>query len=269
MYIAVAVGTFLLGGWVLDSPPETEDSSAAPQTQQQPQQSPAPMPILPRDQSRGMSAGQRGRMANDAMTRMPQQQQQQNLMPSAPTESAGPDAGMNQPTAPTSGFINPMPGQRAPTAPTERRSNMSDSGGYRPSSYSSLGSRAPSQSMPSGTASFMTPPATAVPQATATQEKAFSGYRPTSGISPYMNLFRRDSGGTVDNYTTLVRPESDQRFLNQRFGNDIRGLQNSTRTQGINLQNLNQQNRTLQGVGTPQYYMNYGNYYPSSGQQGQ
>jgi hypothetical protein len=264
MYIAVAVGTFLLGGWVLDSPPETEDSSAAPQAQQQQQQSPAPMPILPRDQSRGMTAGQRGRTPTNAMMRM--QPQQQNPMPLAPTESAGPDAGMNQPTAPTSGFINPMPGQSAPMAPTERRSNMSDSGGYRPSSYSSLGSRAPSQSMPSGTASFMTPPATAVPQATATQEKAFSGYRASSGISPYMNLFRRDNGGTVDNYTTLVRPESEQRFLNQRFGNDIRGLQNSTRTQGINLQNLNQQNRTLQGVGTPQYYMNYGNYYPSSGQ---
>ena len=110
-----------------------------------------------------------------------------------------------------------------------------------------------------GTATFMSPPSSGPPA-----EKAFAGYRPTSGVSPWMNIFRRDSLGTVDNYTTLVRPELEQRYLNQRFGNDIGGLERNTRLQGMSLQQINQQNRTLEGVGTPQFYMNYGNYYPSA-----
>jgi hypothetical protein len=123
--------------------------------------------------------------------------------------------------------------------------------------------------MPSGTAAFMTPPGTtpgATPGAAPGTEKAFSGYRTPSGVSPYMNLFRRDSMGTVDNYTTLVRPELEQRYLNQQFKSDIGGLERSTRMQGMNLQQMNQEARTLQGVGTPQYYMNYGNYYQGYGQ---
>jgi len=99
-----------------------------------------------------------------------------------------------------------------------------------------------------------------------TGDKAYSTYRPGSGVSPWMNLFRRDSLGTVDNYTSLVRPELDQRKTNQQVRGDISGLQRNTRMQGMSLQQINQQNRTLQGVGTPQFYMNYGNYYPNQGQ---
>jgi hypothetical protein len=95
-------------------------------------------------------------------------------------------------------------------------------------------------------------------------DKAFGGYRTPSGVSPYMNLFRRDNGGTVDNYTSLVRPDLEQRSLNQTFTRDIRGLQSNTMQQGSALQQLN--NRTLQGVSTPQFYMNMGNYYPGQGQ---
>jgi hypothetical protein len=63
-----------------------------------------------------------------------------------------------------------------------------------------------------------------------------------------------------------VRPQIEQRFLNQQFGRDIRGLENNSRTQGVNLQQLYRTNQTLQGVATPQYYMNTGNYYPGAGQ---
>ena len=96
-------------------------------------------------------------------------------------------------------------------------------------------------------------------------DKAFSGYRAPSGVSPWMNLFRREGDG-VNNYQSLVRPDLEQRYLNKQFGQDIRGLERDTRMQGTNLQQLNQQSRTLQGVGTPQFYMNYGNYYPGYGQ---
>ena len=52
-----------------------------------------------------------------------------------------------------------------------------------------------------------------------------------------MNLFRLQ-GDTLDNYTSLVRPQIEQRFLNQQFGRDIRGLENQTRLQGVNMQQL-------------------------------
>ena len=32
--------------------------------------------------------------------------------------------------------------------------------------------------------------------------------------------------------------------------------------QNVDLRQLLRANQTLQGVGTPQYYMNYGNYFP-------
>jgi hypothetical protein len=95
-------------------------------------------------------------------------------------------------------------------------------------------------------------------------QKAFAGYQPTSGVSPYMNLFRI-GGETIDNYTSLVRPQIEQRFLNQQFNRDIRGLDNAAQNQRVNLQQLYRANQTLQGVATPQYYMNYGSYYSGSG----
>lgn len=97
------------------------------------------------------------------------------------------------------------------------------------------------------------------------REKAFSSFRPTSGVSPYMNLFRVQND-TLDNYTSLVRPQIEQRFLNQQFNRDLRGLESGYRSQGVNLQQLYRSNQTLQGVATPQYYMNTQSYYPGSGQ---
>ena len=104
------------------------------------------------------------------------------------------------------------------------------------------------------------------PECRAAAEKAFASFRPSSGVSPYMNLFRVQ-GDTLDNYTSLVRPQIEQRFLNQQFGRDIGGLQNQTRMQGVNMQQLYRTNETLQGVATPQYYMNTGSYFPQQGQQ--
>jgi len=100
-------------------------------------------------------------------------------------------------------------------------------------------------------------------------EKPFGAYRPTSGVSPYMNLFRHDtSGGTIDNYNTFVRPEIEQRRLNQQVGRDLRGLERNTRVQSTALQQMERESRNLQGVTTPQF-MNYGNFFPSgSGEYG-
>ena len=61
----------------------------------------------------------------------------------------------------------------------------------------------------------------------------------SSGVSPYMQLFRNDTaGGTIDNYTTLVRPQLQQQRMNQQFGTDIWGLQRDARIQQSSLQRM-------------------------------
>jgi hypothetical protein len=143
-------------------------------------------------------------------------------------------------------------------APTEGAPSMlGPQGGYRATSYGLDQSR-----MVQSTAN----PNVIAPPVQASTAKPFAGYQTPSGQSPYMNIFRNGTNnGTIDNYTTLVRPQLNQRVLNQQFGQDIRGLQSDTRLQGQNLMN---QSRQLQGVSTPQFYMNYGSYYsfPGGGQ---
>ena len=54
-----------------------------------------------------------------------------------------------------------------------------------------------------------------------------------------MNLFRRDTLGTVDNYTSLVRPQIDQNALNPQFRRDIHRLDhNTSQLQGTMQQQL-------------------------------
>ena len=100
--------------------------------------------------------------------------------------------------------------------------------------------------------------------------KPFLGVPPYSspGVSPYMNLFRNDTnGGTIDNYSTFVRPALDQRSMNQQFNMDIYGLERNARLQNRALQQMDRGGpRAPQSIGTPQFYMNYGNYYPGAGQ---
>jgi len=86
--------------------------------------------------------------------------------------------------------------------------------------------------------------------------KPFADYRQAPAISPYMNLFRTDNAyGTIDNYSTLVRPRISQRSMNTRVGGAIRGLQSTTRA-------LDFQTRGVQGASGQPRYMNYGGYYP-------
>jgi hypothetical protein len=116
-------------------------------------------------------------------------------------------------------------------------------------------------------------------------QKAFAGYQPPGADSLNMNLSRTGTdNGTIVNYMTLGRRQLTQQYLNQQYRNqqyrnqqylnqkypnqqnglDIRGLQSDTRLQN---QALTNQSRQLQGVSSPQFYMNYGGYYnfPGSG----
>jgi hypothetical protein len=143
-------------------------------------------------------------------------------------------------------------------SPTEGRSARS---GYHPTSRSGAGQmyRAPTQGMNSP---LLTPPIAQnqPPQPVSPNiEKAFSSYRPTSGVSPYMNLFRTNTGG-VDNYNTLVRPELEQRRLNQQFNRDIGGLERNANQQLLEIRRRYEATHrqpvdNSQGVSTPQFYM--------------
>lgn len=82
-----------------------------------------------------------------------------------------------------------------------------------------------------------------------------------------MNLFRNDTnGGTIDNYSTYVRPALNQQSTNQQFNMDLYGLQRNQKIQSAILQQLGRDYNWCapQSIGTPQFYMNYGNYYPGS-----
>jgi hypothetical protein len=260
MHIAITVGTLLLGSWVLNAP-EGDEEAGVPEEIEAPTTAPAkpsmpytPSPGAGRTERRGAAAGgTRGGSA--AGSQAGYRSRQAGGMPMAPTET-DPQGVFGRPSAPTSGLPALGPGAfvtRTPSAPTARRTTTSDGRSLpleRNVLDQSRGSRALANS--GAASSNLT-------------EKAFAGFRPSSGVSPYMNLFR-PSGDGVDNYTSLVRPQIDQRFMNQQFNRDIHGLENSSRMQGVDLRQLYRSNQTLQGVGTPQFYMNYGNYYQEPGQ---
>jgi autotransporter-associated beta strand protein len=94
----------------------------------------------------------------------------------------------------------------------------------------------PSAAMPSSpTAHF--PPYEAIPDARTVQApaattlgiaKPFSNYAASPAVSPWMNLYRNGTAnGTIDNYTTLVRPELAQQAAGQNWNSPTGGPQNS------------------------------------------
>jgi len=269
MYLALAIGTCLLGSWTLE-PPSEEYLKAGPAVR-----APlvSPLTITPQGtnitnpsrekptspfegrRSGALSEGgdaARGRTAGAPQTPTDPTQRAAGAagmgsMPSSPTDPTAAEGGALQPAAPTEGgaSIEPM----APTGGSFRRPAASMSGGRG-------GNLGMSQPMTSpygmGSAGRVAPTA---------PRKAFSDYRPSSGVSPWMNLFRRDSLGTVDNYTTLVRPQLDQQHMNRQVRGELRGLEQNSAMQNATMQQF-EQSRALQGVATPQFYMNYGSYYP-------
>jgi hypothetical protein len=95
--------------------------------------------------------------------------------------------------------------------------------------------------------------------------KPFANYNPAPAVSPYMNLYRRDtSGGTIDNYNAFVRPMVEQGRANQTFGGEIRGLQSNVRLQNSAVQRLGKFNqRANTGTMAPEYFQNNGAFFPS------
>lgn len=309
MNAAIGIGALLLGGWVLntptqDLPPDEADKVPyveVPFYQEKPylgpfQKSPDPNKALPRDEVKGREQllnkfGRRGdeeaRKAAQAKglstTRPPvnpqaaAQKQMAWILPPAPTDplrANGPAGTPQYPVPPTARDSDLLPPQTpvdpygSPTAP--KLTSLSPS---RQSYSPRTAMNAPyydeaNQVRDRVDTAFHNDAYTQAPQPT----KAFADARPFSGggVSPYMNLFRNDTaGGTIDNYSTYVRPALDQRSMNQQFNMDLYGLQRNQRIQNAAMQQLGRAySRAPQYIGTPQFYQNYGNYYPGTSGQG-
>lgn len=95
--------------------------------------------------------------------------------------------------------------------------------------------------------------------------KPYANYTPTSPVSPYMNLFRNDNGGAVNNYYSLVRPALDQRNTNQQTQREIQSLETTSRTQSQTLNQINQLNSQAKPAPTAPAatFQNLQNYYPN------
>ena len=272
MNITLGIGVMLLGGWVLNAPSNVNNlpplqpmdeyyqsaaparSEAAPTPTLSPRSGqsltpPTPMNMAgnepglpyPPTAAQPTPSGQQPPSANAGTTPAGARSKSMPLAPTAnPSSAEGQGTVASEPAYGSGGLQMPI----APTAPLP----------------SAQGSNSASAAMPPMSSPAMSNPSFGgfAPRG----QKAFSTYNPfASGVSPYMNLFRPSSLGTVDNYTTLVRPALEQRDANQRYNMDIFGLERRARIQQESLQRMSTEQRTLQGVGTPQYYMNYGGYY--------
>jgi hypothetical protein len=64
--------------------------------------------------------------------------------------------------------------------------------------------------------------------------------------------------GTLDNYNTHVRSALESEREVGRLNREIQRLQNSSQSQGAAINRLGRQS----GTTPPQFYQNYGGYYP-------
>jgi len=305
MNVAIGIGTLLLGGWVLNTPTEnlTPDEMDRAPVLQVPLSQPAapdnaapmrrpknqnPERALPRDEVQQRLRNQKEPQAQKAAdtrrrdepgrakpaTQANVQKQPSWVLPPAPTDplranSPGMPAMPLPPTVRESDLRpGPIPADPfgSPTSPNVPDIPMSRQA-YSPQSANSPSSYTNADRVRQS--SEMAEHPVYAPREAAT--KAFSSARPfSSGVSPYMGIFRNDTaGGTIDNYSTYVRPALDQRSMNQQFNMDIYGLERNQKIQNAALQQMSRGNtRAPQSIGTPQFYMNYGNYYPNYQQGG-
>jgi hypothetical protein len=292
MNIAMGIGILLVGGWVLNSPGDEVVQNAA----QEPAATTAPIVPseqgtrrLPPPQAQATQPGneQYRRNPESALPGVPSEHRRAarlqtgggaalpDNMPVVPTEvdssSGGRLSGWMPPTSTgqmlRSGRIGAAANRdsstnvawaRMPVSPTSRSIGSAAAGLAATPRYAV----SPGSSGTYATSGYATSAsASAAPQSL--PEKPFSAYRSMPGVSPYLNLFRNDTSlGTIDNYTTIVRPELEQRYFNQQIRRDVRGLERDSRAQGAALQQMGVP-RSPQGIATPQYYLNYGNYFPS------
>jgi hypothetical protein len=257
MNASLAISLLVFGGWVLP-----EGSGTIPLDDNQGLLNSAPGP----SGGAGMqSSGGYNGPSFDQPLRQPTMRrpgatgQRSPLMPGSPTDSG---MGSMMPLPPTSA---------SPVGTAGAAGGMYGAGGARSGLGLGAGAggvRTPSQPFASSNA-LATRAQTARQPASyfggaAANEKAFESYRHQPAVSPWSNLFRTGSNG-ADNYATLVRPELEQRTLNQHFSGQIGNLRSNVWRQGGNLNQLNQDVQIERGLVNPNYFINYYQYYPQAG----
>ncbi|NLF08120.1 MAG: hypothetical protein GX594_09105 [Pirellulaceae bacterium] len=264
MNITLGLGVLLFGGWVLQSPIDSDLPPSQPSYHQD-----APPAAQPGAYQGGVQPDSRY-MGEQSYRRMLDSERATRYTPDARrtppgTAKEAPSAMPTSPTQPDSTGL-PLPPTADPNAPRAAQPQAT-AGPQMPApptgQYPAAAARpATDATRRSGYGAGRNPSFSG--SAAHRERKAFANVNPySSGISPYMNLYRRDTGD-IDNYNTLVRPALEQRAANQQFNMDIYGLERSARLQQHSIQQMRQYDRTLQGVATPQYHMNYGGYYNNS-----
>jgi hypothetical protein len=291
MNIAIGIGTLLLGGWVLNTPTNNEDQyNSTPAPKSQSTQSPSAKSALPpgarslrglddetnnnAPQRRGdRESSQNQPSATPRTDDQPKRQAQPKwILPTPPTDPGVPRAGGSfaLPTPPTgvgrdadyrdpTNEANPTGSPVVPNIPEVPTSRK-----FAPPRTASSPTYYEESTFYRNNSTSSSYPGFAMPVA---PTKPFASAKPfASGVSPYMGLFRNDTaGGTIDNYSTLVRPALDQRSMNQKYDLDIYGLERNARLQNRALEQMgryNQGQRAPQSISTPQFYRSFGGYYP-------
>jgi|GEM_PF-2201496 len=180
------------------------------------------------------------------------QQPAGGMMPGPARGGSGlPSAGLAEPAMP--GYPGPATGR--PQLPTVGASSMLSPALFMDPIYGPYVPQvAPIGQVPSfGTVQPAAP--------TAAYEKPFSDYTPPSVYSPYMNLYRFNPRGPIDNYYSLVRPFVMQQTLNQQYRQRMQSLELNNRLHQTIIQRLQQQNQIQQGTYQPGYFMNHGSFF--------
>lgn len=274
MNLALGLSTLLLAGWVL--PSGESDDTAGPPTPPSGIQTPQQRGDMPRTRSAGgpmdnQSPLYRYGTPSNSERPMRRQEQQVPLPPTdpdstlaAPTEQGG-GAGPGYGT-PLGGNVpmgmgaRPMGPPRGASAAS--RSRSSAGGRYGASSQQNKNPQRDLAIMEQQASRLQPSAGISSGGAAAAVNKPFSNISQSPAVSPYMNLYRRDTGGT-DNYYSFVRPQLDQRRANQVIGGEIRGLQSNQQLQSHAVQRLGKTNPAAQtGTMAPEYFQNYGAFYP-------
>lgn len=115
-------------------------------------------------------------------------------------------------------------------------------------------------------------PQMATPQQTAaarsvqlTGSKPFQNVQLGTTLSPYLSLDMPETSTSLPNYYAYVRPQLQQREMNEAQSEEIRRLRQQVRMRGGQVNVSKNPNEGLPTTGTSSQFMNLGNYFPGTG----
>ena len=98
-----------------------------------------------------------------------------------------------------------------------------------------------------------------------TGSKPFQNVQLGTTLSPYLRLDMPESSTGLPNYYAYVRPQLQQRQMNESQAEEIRRLRQQVRMRGGQVNVSKNPNEGLPTTGTSSQFMNLGNYFPGTG----